>query len=60
MLNIITPLQKGKGGTNITDVLGQRFVDLFGLELDQNTLAENEELFASFRKKVTVKSNQVR
>jgi len=50
MLNIITPLQKGKGGTNIGDVIGQRFFDLYGLELDEETLKETEELFATRRK----------
>jgi len=49
-LNIITPLQKGKGGTNIGDVIGQRFFDLYGLELDKTTLKVTEELFATRRK----------
>ena len=48
MLNIITPLQKfSKGGTTITDVLQQRYQDLFHTPMSSSLLKKVEESFTS-------------
>ena len=53
MLNIITPLQKfSKGGTTITDVLQQRYLDLFHKSMTESMLKKMEESFTS--KKVRI------
>ena len=54
MLNIITPLQKfSKGGTTITDVLQQRYLDLFHRPMTEALLKKIEETFTG--KKVNKK-----
>ncbi len=46
MLNVITPLQKfSKGGTTISDVVRQRFQDLFQREISENTLTQVENAY---------------
>lgn len=53
MLNVITPLQKfSKGGTTLSDVLQQRFVDLFNRPMSQALSRQIEEAFTG--KKVSV------
>ena len=55
MLNIITPLQKfSKGGTTLSDVVRQRYQDLFRAELTTQTLQGVEEYFT--KKKEVSKS----
>ena len=50
MLNIITPLQKfSKGGTTLSDVVRQRYQDLFQKELTHKTLQEVEDYFTKKR-----------
>jgi hypothetical protein len=59
MLNIITPLQKfSKGGTTITDVLQQRYLDLFHRPMTEALLKKIEETFTG--KKDKVKLQRVR
>jgi hypothetical protein len=56
MLNIITPLQKfSKGGTTITDVLKQRYEDLFKRDIVQATLNEVEDVYTK-KKEVRVRA----
>ncbi len=46
MLNVITPLQKfSRGGATISDVLRQRFQDVFYREISKNLLMKSEEIF---------------
>lgn len=46
MLNIITPLQKfSKGGTTISDVIRQRFYDLYDQEISGDALTQVEEVY---------------
>ena len=48
MLNIITPLQKfSKGGTTITDVIQQRYLDLHGRPITSSLMKRIEESFTS-------------
>ena len=48
MLNIITPLQKfSKGGTTITDVIQQRYLDLYGRPMTSSLMKRIEESFTS-------------
>ena len=48
MLNIITPLQKfSKGGTTITDVIQQRYLDLYGRQMTSSLMKRIEESFTS-------------
>ena len=59
MLNIITPLQKfSKGGTTISDVLRQRYQDLFGRELTNKTQGGVEDYFTK-KKDDSIKLQQV-
>lgn len=54
MLNIITPLQKfSKGGTTISDVLRQRYKDLFGRKISSECLSQTEEVYTK-RKEVKI------
>ncbi len=60
MLNIITPLQKfSKGGTTISDVIRQRFQDLFQREISSDALKEVEDVFTK-KKEDRMKLQQVR
>ena len=46
MFNIITPLQKfSKGGTTITDVIKQRFHDLFQRDITNEAREQVENVF---------------
>ena len=46
MLNVITPLQKfSKGGATISDVLKQRFQDIFQREMSSELLSKTEDVF---------------
>ena len=46
MLNVITPLQKfSKGGATISDVLKQRYQDIFQREMSTGLLTKTEEVF---------------
>jgi hypothetical protein len=46
MLNVITPLQKfSKGGATISDVLKQRFEDIFQREMSTELLQKTEDVF---------------
>lgn len=46
MLNVITPLQKfSRGGATISDVLRQRFHDVFQREMSSDLLMKSEEIF---------------
>ncbi len=46
MLNVITPLQKfSRGGATISDVIRQRFQDVFHREMSNELLIESEEIF---------------
>ena len=57
MLNIITPLQKfSKGGTTITDVIQQRYLDLYGRPMTSSLMKRIEESFTS--KKVSPYSSK--
>jgi hypothetical protein len=59
MLNVITPLQKfSKGGTTISDVVRQRFQDLFEREISQETLAQVENVYTG-KKEDRIKLQQV-
>lgn len=52
MLNVITPLQKfSKGGATISDVLKQRFQDVFQREMSTELLQKTEDVFTK-RKEV--------
>jgi hypothetical protein len=52
MLNVITPLQKfSKGGATISDVLKQRFQDIFQREMSTDLLQKTEDVFTK-RKEV--------
>ena len=54
MLNVITPLQKfSKGGTTISDVLRQRFEDLFQRTISTNTLSQVENVYTGKKEVVT-------
>ena len=58
MLNVITPLQKfSKGGTTISDVLRQRFEDLFHRTISSHTLTQVENVYTG-KKEVTVSNNE--
>ncbi len=60
MLNIITPLQKfSKGGTTISDVIRQRFLDLFRREISSDSLSEAEAVYIK-KKEDRMKLQQVR
>lgn len=60
MLNIITPLQKlSRTGISITDVLRQRFRDLFEQEMSKTLFEEVETLFTETKEK-RIKLHQVR
>ena len=53
MLNVITPLQKfSKGGATISDVLKQRFQDIFQREMSTELLQKTEDVFTK-KKEVT-------
>ena len=53
MLNVITPLQKfSKGGATISDVLKQRFQDVFQREMSTDLLQKTEDVFTK-RKEVS-------
>ena len=55
MLNIITPLQKfSKGGTTLSDVIRQRFQDLFERELSKKTLLEVEDYFTKKKEVIEI------
>ena len=59
MLNVITPLQKfSKGGTTISDVLRQRFEDLFQRTVSTNTLSQVENVYTG-KKEDRIKLQQV-
>ena len=46
MLNVITPLQKfSKGGATISDVIKQRFQDIFQREMSSDLLQKTEDVF---------------
>ncbi len=50
MLNIITPLQKGRGGTTISDALKQRYQDLFQYDMSTEEAKKIEELYTKDKK----------
>ena len=59
MLNVITPLQKfSKGGTTISDVLRQRFEDLFQRTISSHTLTQVENVYTG-KKEDRIKLQQV-
>ena len=59
MLNVITPLQKfSKGGTTISDVLRQRFEDLFHRTISSHTLTQVENVYTG-KKEDRIKLQQV-
>ena len=59
MLNVITPLQKfSKGGTTISDVLRQRFEDLFHRTVSSHTLTQVENVYTG-KKEDRIKLQQV-
>ncbi len=56
MLNVITPLQKfSKGGATISDVLKQRYQDIFQREMSTGLLTKTEEVFTKKKEASFVK-----
>ena len=55
MLNVITPLQKfSKGGTTISDVLRQRFEDLFHRTISSHTLTQVENVYTGKKEVIKI------